>query len=908
MFTAQLICQGACRQVDIVRTFGVSKQSVIRSINKYRAGGVKAFYTPRATRGATVMTPEVTAQAQQLLGAGWSRREVAEHLGLKLDTLRKAFQQGRLTEPGPLEPGATAPDKAAALQPPIATDRSTRAVEDAAAEMGTACTRPDQRVLAAFGLLDGAPTHFEPCRDVSFGGVLCALPALAENGLFRHIHDCLVQLRGYYSTLHVIVLLAHMALCRIKAVEQLQYQPPGELGKLLGLDRVPEVRCLRRKLAALSLDDGPKKWAGLLSRDWLEAAPELAGTLYVDGHVRLYHGSQTALPKRYVSRQRLCLRGTTDYWVNDALGQPFFAVERPIDHGLLEALRSDIVPRLLKDVPGQPTVEELKADRYRARFVILFDREGYSPEFFKEMWQTHRIACITYHKYPKNDWPAAEFAEIETTLPGGERVWLQLAERGTWIGDKKSGLWVREVRKLTPSGHQVSLISTAYGELALQDAAQLFSRWSQENFLRYMMQHYAIDLLNEYRTEEIPETKRPVVNPQWRELDRQRRSVKSKLTHHQARFAALTLHPQSDEAAQSKWEKRKAELVEAIEQFDHELTGINSQLKTTPSHLDWDKLPETEKFQRLAPSRKQLVDTVKLIAYRGETALAAIVREELARTDDARSLLRDLFCSEADLLPDLEQRVLRVQVHPMSNPRANRESHTCWNISTRPSSPIPAPSCNSCTRSPAKPKPRTRFHNRIPQIRRPDPGGLYAGPRRAGPVESMAGEDEAVHGQPGAEDPAGSLDRALLGALNRSNLASLSYAKWAEAAGAGLNGAKPVDLGEDRDERVFSNTVVIDDIAVQLKQGMRAPFKALVARLGALAETRPDLAAELYLDLGIAQAAAGDYDAAFTAFDRSRTKTGTGQNQLVAEGPLSREFHYHLGRILYESRKAIGRN
>ena len=116
--------------------------------------------------------------------------------------------------------------------------------------MGTACTRPDQRVLAAFGLLDGAPTHFEPCRDVSFGGVLCALPALAENGLFRHLHDCLVQLRGYYSTLHVIVLLAHMALCRIKAVEQLQYQLPAS-SQPSGLDRVPEVRCSRRKLAAL---------------------------------------------------------------------------------------------------------------------------------------------------------------------------------------------------------------------------------------------------------------------------------------------------------------------------------------------------------------------------------------------------------------------------------------------------------------------------------------------------------------------------------------------------------------------------------------------------------------------------------------------------------------------------------
>ena len=538
--------------------------------------------------------------------------------------------------------------------------------------MGTACTRPDQRVLAAFGLLDGAPVRFETCRDVSFGGVLCALPALAENGLFRHIHDCLKPLHGYYSTLHVIVLLAHMALCRIKTVEQLQYQPPGELGKLSGLDRVPEVRCLRRKLAALSLDDGPSKWAGVLSRDWLEAAPELAGALYVDGHVRLYHGSQTALPKRYVSRQRLCLRGTTDYWVNDVLGRPFFAIERPIDHGLLEALRSDIVPRLLKDVPGQPTEEELKADRYRARFVILFDREGYSPEFFKEMWQAHRIACITYHKYPKDDWPAAEFAEIATTLPGGEQVSLSLAERGSWIGDRKSGLWVREVRKLTTSGHQVSLISTAFQGSALQNAVGLFSRWSQENFFAYMMEHFAIDLLNEYRTEEIPETKRPVVNPKWRELDRQKRSVKSKLTHRQARFAALTLHPESDEAAQAKWEKQKAELVEAIGQLEREMAGITDRLKTTPSHLAWGELPAEEKFERLAPGRKQLVDTVKLVAYRAETAMASIVRESLARTDDARSLLRDLFRSAADLEPDVERQVLQVHVHPMSNPRSNR--------------------------------------------------------------------------------------------------------------------------------------------------------------------------------------------------------------------------------------------
>jgi hypothetical protein len=227
---------------------------------------------------------------------------------------------------------------------------------------------------------------------------------------------------------------------------------------------------LRRKRAGLSSDDGPERWAGLFSRDWLEAAADLAGVLDVDGHVRLDHGDQTAWPKRYVSRQRLCLRGPPDYWVKDILGQPFCAVERPIDHGLLEVLRTDVVPRRLRDVPGQPTAAELEANCYHARFVIDFDREGYSPGCFEEMWQTHRIACITYHKYPKDDGPTAELAECETTLPNGERLALQLAERGVWMGDKKSGLWVREVRKLTESGHQVSLMSTIFSGSALEDS------------------------------------------------------------------------------------------------------------------------------------------------------------------------------------------------------------------------------------------------------------------------------------------------------------------------------------------------------------------------------------------------------------------------------------------------------
>jgi len=535
-----------------------------------------------------------------------------------------------------------------------------------------ACTRPVERVFAALGLLDGAPTEFKSCRGVSFGGVLCGLPALAENGLFKHLEQFFSSLSGYYTTMQVLTLLAYMALCRIKTVEQLQYEPPGELGKLLGLDRIPEVRCLRKKLAALSTGDAADEWAAQLSRNWLEQTPELAGTLYVDGHVRLYHGSKTKLPKRFVSRQRLCLRATTDYWISDALGQPFFVIERPVDHGLLEVLRSDVVTRLLKDVPNQPTKKELERDPYRCCFVIIFDREGYSPEFFKEMWQSYRIACITYHKYPKEQWAKDEFVNTEVVMPRGEKLTMKLAERGSWIGDRKNGLWLREVRKLTDSGHQTSLISTAYGQLALKDAAGIFSRWSQENFFRYAMKHYGIDLLNEHRTEEISGTNRPVVNPSWRKIDAQRRSLKSKLTQRQAKFAALTLHPERDNKKISKWELNKANLVEEIEHLEHELNEVKQQQTQNPKHLAWDDLPEQERFERLAPSRKNLMDTVKMIAYRAETAMTSIVREQLARHDDARTLLCDLFRSEADIVPNLEQKTLLVAIHPMTNQRNNR--------------------------------------------------------------------------------------------------------------------------------------------------------------------------------------------------------------------------------------------
>ena len=163
-----------------------------------------------------------------------------------------------------------------------------------------------------------------------------------------------------------------------------------------------------------------------------------------------------------------------------------------------------------------------------------------------------------------------------------------------------------------------------------------------------------------------------MVNPKRRQLDREYRSVKSKLTRLLARFASLTLHPQTEVSQIPKWQRKKANLQEQIEQFENELATLKELKQSTPTHLAWDDLPESQKFERLTPSRKRLTDTVKLIAYRAETALANIVRGKMSHVDEARSLIQELCRCTADIIPNEMLGVLEVRLHTLANPRSNR--------------------------------------------------------------------------------------------------------------------------------------------------------------------------------------------------------------------------------------------
>ena len=194
----------------------------------------------------------------------------------------------------------------------------------------------------------------------------------------------------------------------------------------------------------------------------------------------------------------------------------------------------------------------------------------------------------------------------------------------------------------------------------------MFSRWSQENFFRYMRQSYNLDGLVDYRDDKVPETT-VVVNPADRTLDGQVRKTIGLLNRKMVEFGAINLDGDIEPQQVEAFVQRKADLQDSISQLQTEVAQLKAQRKATNKHITYCELPEAARFDRLSTQSKHLVDTIKMIAYRAETAMAHIVRQKMTRRDDARSLLRAIYNTEVDLLPDLPAKTLTIRLHPLAN-------------------------------------------------------------------------------------------------------------------------------------------------------------------------------------------------------------------------------------------------
>lgn len=651
-----LIANGHVRSGEVEKScLGIPHRTLMHWLRQYEEGGPGIFYTPRAVRGGTVITPEKALECGRLLDVGHRLAEVARLAGINESALRKAAKSKRIPRH---------PDKATEVSRPTPGEaKSDRSRTDAAAAtgLGTACTRIEERMAAAFGMIDSAATRFEACKDVVMGGLLAGLPALYANGLFSGLGKYLSLPKGFYSGLHILMLLGFMALGRLRRPEALRHIAPGEIGKVIGLDRSPEVRTLRQKIAIISTTGKPLEWMKELSKTWMASDPKEAGYLYVDGHVRVYHGKDAILPRRYVSRERLCLRGTTDYWVNDAIGRPFFVVSKAVTDGLSATLLNEITPELLASVPGQPSAAELAADPLLHRFVVIFDREGASYSLLSPLWRDHRIGAITYRKAVTSKWDENEFSETTVPIPGGGSTKMKLASKETFLAADDQSLPVLEIRRLTETGHQTAIITTARRLSNPVVAGRMFARWCQENFFAYMMQHYDIDGLVQYGSNEIPGTLL-VVNPAWRRLDKAIKDNRQRIRKLQAKLGAIAMHNDENDI------QLKAERIQDIQALQADMNALRAERRNIKRKVKIESLPEHERPRQLAPLGKALTDTVKMIAYRAETAMVGMLRKYLTNEDEARALIRELFVSSADIMPNNEANTLTVRIHRMACP------------------------------------------------------------------------------------------------------------------------------------------------------------------------------------------------------------------------------------------------
>jgi hypothetical protein len=682
LFVALAVDCGWAKVGELASALGISRVTVFRISRRYNEEGASAVGgRKRGPHGPRLGKARAEA-IRRWHRAGVSATEMGRRLGISrtpvLSALRRmglpvAAPRGR-QEALPLEAEAagtidttvTAPETGAVVEPTsgaeaLPTREATGSPDAEPAQIKPAAMpttldtdpadRSVDRALAAMGLLEDAAPLFAPGAEVPKAGVLLAIPALVASGVFESAKATLSSLApAFYGLRTTLVVLLSLALLRVKRPENLKEYSPAELGRVLGLDRAPEVKTLRRKLTSLSTNE---EWVDDFLRDLAErrvaARSEALGYLYVDGHVRVYHG-KADLPKAHVARMRLSLPATQELWVNDAEGSPLFFVTQEAHPQLVSAL-----PDVLAQVRG------LVGER---RVTVVFDRGGWSPKLFKKMY-ADRFDVLTYRKGTADAVPEDAFAEHEVPGTAG-KVRMRLHDARVTV---TGGFRMRQVTRLS-DGHQTQILTTRKDLSAVEVAVRMFDRWRQENFFKYMRQEYAIDALVEYGTEADDAT-RLVPNPA-------RKAVEVEL--HKARAEVAKLAASLGAAAMDNQESRRrtmrgfkiatgSVLGIPLREARERVARLVEQRAALPERVPVGSVKS--EVVRLKASRKRLSDGLKMLAYQAETDLAAQVAPHYARSaDEGRRLLLAALQSAADI--DVAGGELRVTLAPQSSPHRTR--------------------------------------------------------------------------------------------------------------------------------------------------------------------------------------------------------------------------------------------
>ncbi len=632
----QLVDSGQAVQRAVADAFGVNETTLWRWRVDYAEGGADALAPARrGPKGPSKLTVDKVAEIAALRRKGASMAAIAEAVGVSTNSVSRALR-GTPPPPPPPPAAATARSEPATGLVPLARPES-RQVERQAARRGE-LAEAEPRITAGAGL--------------PLVGAMVILPALAVTGLLECFEEVYGKAKAaFYGLRSLVLTVVFAAVVGEPRAEGLTRIDPVAVGRLLGLDRAPEPKTLRRRVAALAQRGLADKLLAALAARHAAAHADALGVLYVDGHVRAYHG-RAKLPKAHVARIRLSMPAEVDTWVADANGDGLLVWSAPPGASLTGELRR--VAAWARQLVGP--------DR---RPTICFDRGGWSPRLFAEL-AAAGFDILTYRKAPKTLQPRRSFVEHVFVDDAGRAHHYWLADRRVRIAYTHNGrrryFACRQITRLDPAtGHQTQILTTRTDPDPAPLAHAMFSRWRQENFFRYMRAHYALDALDAYHTTADDPT-RLVPNPARRDADRTVREARTALAAAEAEEGRAALDGRRDNTP-------TADVDAAFTAARNHLAALHAAARAIPAKIPLGQArPDAA---RLDPERKRIHDAIRLATYNAETALARLLAPHYARADDeARSLLREIFTTPADLTTNGNQ--LHVHLHPLSAPRRTR--------------------------------------------------------------------------------------------------------------------------------------------------------------------------------------------------------------------------------------------
>ncbi|MGH9190240.1 MAG: putative transposase [Acidimicrobiales bacterium] len=623
----QLVETRAATPTEVAAGFDVDFETLRRWRRDWAASGTAGLVPrKRGPKGPTKLTEEKRAEIGRLRSSGLSMAAIAREVGLDPTTVAVALAD---------QLPAAAAEPAAGLEP-----------------LARPAPRSEERELARVGLLAGAEPVICEGASLPCAGALLVLPALAVTGLLDAFGAVYSSGRAaFYSLRSLVLTLVFCALLGEPRAEGLTRLDPIDVGRLIGLDRAPEVQTLRRRMEDLAGMGRADQLVRRLAEVHVGQAKDASGLFYVDGHVRAYHGT-ARLPKAHLARARLAAPAEVDTWITDARGDGVLVWTTPPGASLTGELRTATTEiRALVGSEAKPTV--------------AFDRGGWSPKLFAELYQAG-FHILTYRKAPLRREPRSAFSRHELIDDLGRPQVYFLAERRVRLaykdGRRQRYFACRQVTRLDPdTGHQTQILTTRQDLSPAEVAFAMFSRWRQENFFRYMRHNLGLDALDSY-AKEPDDLTRTVPNPAKRAAATRVREAKDAITRAQAEEGRAAI-------AGGRHPEAAAEVAAALSAATDELTERVEAAKAIPDRVPLDELhPDAV---RLAPERKRTHDAIRMATYNATSALARLLAPHYARAEDeARTLLTEAFRSPADLEVIDDQ--LHVRINPLSAPRRSR--------------------------------------------------------------------------------------------------------------------------------------------------------------------------------------------------------------------------------------------